>query len=1459
MGGGKSGSTTQSSTVSIPPEVLARYNAVNSRAEQTAGQNFQPFTGEFVAPLNPTQQGAISNISQAQGIGGPFYDAAAQSVVQGANQAMPYYGGATQALAGGAGEAMPFFNAAQDSLYGGAAAAAPQQMMASYGISDAQAGAQPYQQAATQSVLQARAGAQPYQMQATQSVGLAQAQARPLENLAARDVTQAQAAAAPMQGLAARGFAQALSGAQPYQAVATNLGLAGTAAVNPGGLNGDDIDRYMSPYTQRVADATLANLRQQQGQEQSDLIGRQIQSGAFGGDRGRIAQANLARQHDLATAQAMSGIYGQGYTQALNTAQQQQTEQLQAEQANRAALQAGAQQMAALGQQGFGQATTTAQQMSALGQQGFSQGLAAAQQRAALGQQAFNRNINSAQQLAALGQQGFGQDITAAQQFGNIGQQGFTQDMTAAQQRAALGQQMFNQGATGAQQLSVLGQNIYNVGAGVSQGLAGLGQGVYNIGAGAGQNLANIGTAAQTGALQGAQAQLAAGTVQQQTQQAQNQADYNQFLQQQGYPFQIAQFLANIAMGTGALSGSTTNATTTSPQSFFSDERLKQDVEPIGKTFDGQNIVRFKYKGEPGTRIGLIAQDVEKHHPRAVGLAAGYKTVDYDEATDDAARRGHFAYGGGLAAGGTPDISDALNQLLTAHQGMYPYGKSGLYGRTSERGGAYGTTLSPVAARGLMRAELAPPPRQESGLSGINNAINTGRNLGSAYTGVSRGLLGGEATDRNPEGTRGLIGRGGDFKPSEGWVAANLGRDSANPGRNPVNPPLEDTVQNNPPPDLGYERGGLVPGYALGGTPYGDGGADGYVPDDKADLKKLMEQFNSMGKGAGLAKPGDSGPGLLGGLAQIGGAASGLGSIASGIGSILPFLGLRDGGAVRPGYALDGSVEEPVEGGADAATQPVNDNLMRPRDAENGSLREAALRALDRRPKEEPKNWMQRNQDWFVPVLTGLGAMAASPSRYAGAAMLQGLGAGAGQYAAMQERGIEQQRQAEQTDVAKGQAYGNLMREANQERQLQEQVFQRTLQMFGERLPDGNYKNPFGPGVMTPLEMQKYAYQVAYGGNRPPPGQSAPVGGGAPPPGGLAPPAPQVAGQTPGVAVATPAQPAPQSPQAGQPPQQQRSQPQPQQALPQFQPEYDMSDLRRRAAIAEQSGQQAEATRLRDRATSIEQGVVIPFTMEGQPFYGFREKAELHKQANERIAKEGEAAARFREEYEPTRNIIASMSDIWQNVNLGRFSSVSSTISAIARQLGIQGGELNKIETAAASNDKQAIQQAFRTMSEYAQRAPAAGLREALMTVANSEQPPGAAYNILTRSMGQLDRQRDQYVAWVNAGQPDPLKFGMEWDTKVPLAPYVQKAVNATPYFQGMTEGDRRSLPVMREDDPLREERARQQSGAPPRARQADAGGRRIVVRNGQWVYADTGKPYIPNEPQASNPQGGGQ
>jgi len=66
----------------------------------------------------------------------------------------------------------------------------------------------------------------------------------------------------------------------------------------------------------------------------------------------------------------------------------------------------------------------------------------------------------------------------------------------------------------------------------------------------------------------------------------------------------------------------------------FSDERMKEDIEKIGKTDDGQNIYSFRYKGSPKTEIGLMAQEVRKRKPEAVMEGpGGLMMVDYKKAT----------------------------------------------------------------------------------------------------------------------------------------------------------------------------------------------------------------------------------------------------------------------------------------------------------------------------------------------------------------------------------------------------------------------------------------------------------------------------------------------------------------------------------------------------------------------------------------------------------------------------------------------------------------------------------------------------------------------------------------------------------------------------------------------------------------------------------------------------------
>jgi len=466
-GGGKGGSSTQ--TVTIPPEVLARYNSVNARAEETATIPFQEYSQDpsaFVAQLNQTQQAGVAGASQY------------------ANAAQPYY-----------------------------------------------------QQAA--------------------------------------DYTRQ-----------------------------------GAGAANPMALDQGAIDKYMSPYLNNVVGTTMANLRQQQTQEQSGLMGGAAMSGAFGGDRAGIAQANLAKQQNMATGSTLANILQQGYGQALQTAQQQQGIDLGAQQANLARL------------------------------------------------------------------------------------------------------------------------------------------------TGAGSQMGAIGTGSQAAGLAGAQSQLAAGQIGQQTEQAGKSALYNQFLQKQGYPFQVTQFLANVATGTGALTGSTTGTTQAS------DRRLKHDIKEIGETHDGEPLYAFKYKGDDTTHYGPMAQNVEERHPENVGLAGGYKTVDYDAVADRAAEAGekqHAAHGGqihseggvvlpfraregfatsggvgvtnpGVAAGFDPDF---IKALLADREGKYAamYGQPGVPFGAQGNPGSKGVVPAPMGvAKPLTPA--APPPRQQSS---TDSAMATGSKIASLY------------------------------------------------------------------------------------------------------------------------------------------------------------------------------------------------------------------------------------------------------------------------------------------------------------------------------------------------------------------------------------------------------------------------------------------------------------------------------------------------------------------------------------------------------------------------------------------------------------------------------------------------------------------------------------------------------------------------------------------------------
>jgi hypothetical protein len=176
---------------------------------------------------------------------------------------------------------------------------------------------------------------------------------------------------------------------------------------------------------------------------------------------------------------------------------------------------------------------------------------------------------------------------------------------------------------------------------------------------------ANANTGLQSGQMSLAQALSQLGQPQTEKNQAQAQIPFQDWMIKnlQWIP-QIAQLMnQGISAGTKGLPS---NQVTTAPDNsgfgaigsiagsvlpymLFSDVQLKEEVEAIGELFDGTPVYSYRYVGDPVTRIGLMAQDIEERVPEAVHDIGGFKAVDYDMATQPA-RKAWLADAFGLAA-----------------------------------------------------------------------------------------------------------------------------------------------------------------------------------------------------------------------------------------------------------------------------------------------------------------------------------------------------------------------------------------------------------------------------------------------------------------------------------------------------------------------------------------------------------------------------------------------------------------------------------------------------------------------------------------------------------------------------------------------------------------------------------------------------------------------------------------
>ena len=226
----------------------------------------------------------------------------------------------------------------------------------------------------------------------------------------------------PMQEQSFRGAAN--MGTSPQLDTASGIaGLAGQRAMganyDPSQFNaqqvgtqdytGQNVGQYMNPYMQNVVD-----IQQREAQRQGDIAGTQragqaVRSGAFGGSRAGVMEAEAAR--NLATQKG--DIQAQGQNAAFQNAQQQfntqQQRDLQAQLANQGA-------------------NLTTQQM---GEQSRQYG-------AGYGMQGIQAGLQAAGQLGQLGQTQYGQQLSNVNLQNQLGAQ------QQAQQQGILNQQIQN-------------------------------------------------------------------------------------------------------------------------------------------------------------------------------------------------------------------------------------------------------------------------------------------------------------------------------------------------------------------------------------------------------------------------------------------------------------------------------------------------------------------------------------------------------------------------------------------------------------------------------------------------------------------------------------------------------------------------------------------------------------------------------------------------------------------------------------------------------------------------------------------------------------------------------------------------------------------------------------------------------------------------------------------------------
>ena len=125
------------------------------------------------------------------------------------------------------------------------------------------------------------------------------------------------------------GLAPQVAGQNTLQKLAEIKALQGVGSYQPflnqaqSATGPQAFQQFMSPYQSQVMEASLAEFDRNSAMQQQQIADQAVKSGAFGGGREGVMQAEYQAGSDRNRAQLQAGLLNQGFQQAQQAAQQQ--------------------------------------------------------------------------------------------------------------------------------------------------------------------------------------------------------------------------------------------------------------------------------------------------------------------------------------------------------------------------------------------------------------------------------------------------------------------------------------------------------------------------------------------------------------------------------------------------------------------------------------------------------------------------------------------------------------------------------------------------------------------------------------------------------------------------------------------------------------------------------------------------------------------------------------------------------------------------------------------------------------------------------------------------------------------------------------------------------------------------------------------------------------------------------